>query len=93
MKAKLANQLISSILIQKYFSAPAHNHDEHAYLASQYIAEKFKSFGIEALIYPSVLDDEGMNVCFFSTDIATCEAVNIASIKRVTYEYESNQKS
>lgn len=93
LQEKVANQLISSILTQQYFSAPAHNHDDHAYLASQYISEKFKLYGIEALIYPSVLDEGGMNVCFFSTDIATCNNVDVASIKRVTYEYEKPKKS
>lgn len=93
LQEKVANELISSVFTQKYFSAPAHNHDDYAYLASQYIAEKFKLYGIEALIYPSVLDEGGINVCFFSTDIAKCNNVNVASIKRVTYEYEKPKKS
>ncbi|NTS77536.1 RES family NAD+ phosphorylase [Catenovulum sp. SM1970] len=87
------NQIISSVLTKHYFSAPAHNNDDHAYLASQYIAEKFKAYGIEALMYPSVLDDNGMNICFFSTDIAACENVNIRSIKSVIYEYDEPKKS
>jgi len=85
---KVFSQLVSSIVNSHYFSAPAHDHDALAYLTSQYISERFKSSGIQAILYPSVLHGAGKNVAFFSPNAAKCNSVNLFKINSVKYNYK-----
>ena len=84
---KVFTQLVSSIINSHYFSAPAHDHDALAYLASQYISERFKSNGIQAILYPSALHGTGKNVAFFSPNVTKCNSVNLFKIDNVKYYF------
>ena len=86
----LGRKLISGIVVAKYFSAPAHDHDQLAYLPSQYISERIKDEGIEAIMYPSVLDSGGNNIAFFSPDHAICKSVKTVTVNSVNYEFKNN---
>lgn len=80
---KIKGLMNGIILKALYFSAPAHNSDKHAYLASQYIAERFKERGIDGLEYKSVLNEDGINTVFFDVDAANCVDVTGFTIKVV----------
>ncbi len=83
----ITSQFVSSSINAHYFSKPAHEHDELAYLTSQYIAERFKSVGIQAIIYSSVLHSTGKNIAFFSPNVTKCNNVNIFKINSVEYKF------
>ncbi|WP_395375792.1 RES family NAD+ phosphorylase [Marinicella sp. W31] len=85
--------LVSQLLTAHYFSQPTHNSDEHAYLASQYISEKIKLMGVDAIAYPSVLNSEGKNICFFSLEDATCSSVEEVNIDNVSYSFNDKTNS
>lgn len=85
-----SKMLISGIVVAKYFSAPAHDHDQLAYLPSQYISERIKDKGIQAIMYPSVLDASGKNIAFFSPNDSICESVKTVTVSNVNYEFKNN---
>ncbi|MGR6831376.1 RES family NAD+ phosphorylase [Aliivibrio wodanis] len=84
----LMRSLISQILQGKYFSAPAHAHDDYAYLASQYIAEQLKNMGLDGIKYPSVLSETGENICLFDPTIGEFEKTATVTVKKVSYDFE-----
>ena len=84
----LIDFMFSGLIKHEYFSMPAHAHDEHAYLASQYIAEKLKNIGLDGIKYKSVLHDHGENVCLFNTDNAEIKSTKVITVKSVNYEIE-----
>lgn len=78
--------LLSSVPIyQFYFSSPAHSADKLAYLPSQYLAELFKTEGVDGLEYSSVLHGGGENLALFDISIAKCIEVELHSINEVHY--------
>lgn len=79
--------LFSVIVHTLYFSTPAHSHDKHAYLASQYIVELFKRYGVDGLQYNSVLNVGGLNTVLFDVSAAGCIDVSGFDVKKVSYEY------
>lgn len=68
-----------------YFATPTHNADRLAYLPSQYLAELFKSEGMDGLEYSSVLHRNGENVALFDVSVAECLEVELHSISEVHY--------
>jgi hypothetical protein len=84
---KIKGLMNGLILKALYFSAPAHNNDKHAYLASQYIAERFKESGIDGLEYKNVLNDNGINTVFFDVDATNCVDVTGFTVKVVDYKF------
>ena len=61
---------INSIFINKlFFSAPAHEKDDLAYITSQFISERFKIMGADGILYPSVLNENGLNICLFNPSL------------------------
>jgi len=84
----LMKSLISQILQGKYFSAPAHAHDDYAYLASQYIAEQLKNMGLDGIKYPSVLSETGENICLFDPAIGEFNKTETVTVKQVSYDFE-----
>ncbi|MFK7700367.1 RES family NAD+ phosphorylase [Pseudomonas caspiana] len=77
--------LNSTPINQFYFASPAHNADRLAYLPSQYLAELFKSEGMDGLEYGSVLHRNGENLALFDVSIAECLDVELHSISEVHY--------
>jgi hypothetical protein len=68
-----------------YFSAPAHNDDKLAYIASQFISEVFRDRGVDGLQYASVLRDGYKNVALFDPAAARCQSVSIYRIEGIKY--------
>lgn len=89
IERSLKSQTTSKIVNNLYFSTPVHNHDELAYLPSQYISERFKSAGFHALLYPSVLHEEGKNIALFNPNLAECISATKYKVTGVSYEYEN----
>ena len=84
----LANDMILKSINAKYFSTPAHAHDDYAYLPSQYIAEKLKIMGIQGIKYPSVLSESGYNICLFLPDKAEFKISEVINVKGVSYTFK-----
>lgn len=82
----MVRDTLNSVAISKfYFATPAHNADRLAYLPSQYLAELFKSEGVDGLEYDSVLNRNGENVALFDTSAAECVGVELHIVNEVNY--------
>lgn len=79
--------MTSEILSELYFSTPAHGSDKLAYLPSQYLAEMFKSHGIDGIEYKSVLNSGGINLAIFNPDMVRGLSVNQYKVNSVTYDF------
>jgi hypothetical protein len=89
LNKNMGSMLISLILKNYYFSAPIHNDDKLAYLATQYISEMFKHKGADGIECESVLHKDGVNIALFDIDAAVCTKITQYKISSVSYEYES----
>ncbi|MBL4815104.1 MAG: RES family NAD+ phosphorylase [Shewanella sp.] len=77
----------TNFINQLFFAAPAHEHDNLSYITSQFIAERFKSLGADGILYPSVLSDEGLNICIFEPSNAEIQnGVEKVTVHKVTIE-------
>ncbi len=82
----VVRDLLNSMPInQYYFAMPTHNADRLAYLPSQYLAELFKSEGVEGLEYDSVLNRNGENLALFDISVAECIGVELYLVSEVNY--------
>lgn len=79
---------INSIFINKlFFSAPAHEKDSLAYVTSQFISERFKNMGADGILYPSVLNENGLNICLFDSSLAEVKnEVRMSTVRSVKIE-------
>lgn len=77
--------------INKAFSTPVSpNATSLRYLATQYLAEMFKSDGYDGVAYKSSLSDDGYNLAIFCPDKARCTASRMFDLKKITYVYEES---
>ncbi|HAS6341252.1 TPA: RES family NAD+ phosphorylase, partial [Vibrio vulnificus] len=79
---------VHTMFINKlFFSAPAHEKDRLAYITSQFIAERFKALGADGILYPSVLNEGGLNICIFDPQKADIQnGISKVEVKRVVIE-------
>ncbi|MEK0266642.1 RES family NAD+ phosphorylase [Stenotrophomonas rhizophila] len=78
--------VLNSVPLSKYyFATPAHSADRLAYLPSQYLAELFKSEGVDGIEYGSVLNRNGENLALFDTSAAECVGVELHLVEEVNY--------
>ncbi len=78
---------VASIMLESlYFSTPTHRDDRLSYLATQYIASKFRHAGVDGLEFSSVLHDAGMNAALFDPSLCTCEQAVTFEVTGVQYD-------
>ena len=77
----------TNFINQLFFAAPAHEHDKLSYITSQFIAERFKNLGADGILYPSVLSEDGLNICIFEPSNAKIQnVVKKVTVRKVTIE-------
>ncbi|ELL0561892.1 RES family NAD+ phosphorylase [Vibrio vulnificus] len=82
----VTRQITKQLIDKMYFSAPIHSGDNLSYIASQFIAEKLKNLGADGILYPSVLNQSGLNVCLFEPALAQVVSVRLVQVEQVEYK-------
>lgn len=66
---------------------PVHWHDEGAYLSFQFLASKWRSKGIQGVLFDSALYPNGWNLALFDPDVVKARTVELREVFAVSYEW------
>lgn len=79
--------------IDKAFAKPVERSEDLAdYVATQVIAEAFKTYKFDGLAYGSALG-AGHNLAFFDPDVARLDSCSLVRVERVTLEWNETQRN